>query len=112
VPPQDDHDAELLGALQSNGNGILLREHHPTASPQALDPIPGELGDGRRRSSQFRARDYARRIMSLPMAERVKVLDLLQRDDTTLTTSDYNDHLRLSALSARQGRGLRLHRRA
>jgi hypothetical protein len=50
--------------------------------------------------------------MSLPMKEQVKVLDLLQRDDTTLTTSDYNDHLRLSALSARQGRGLRLHRRA
>lgn len=94
APPQDDHDAELLGALQSNGNGSLLKEQHP-ASAKVLESGSGELGDsgGGRRSSQaqLRARDCARRIMSLPMEERVKVLDLLQRDDAALTISDYND---------------------
>ncbi|VAH90722.1 pentatricopeptide repeat-containing protein At1g64580-like [Triticum dicoccoides] len=94
APPQDDHDAELLGALQSDGNGSLLREH--PASAKVLESGSAELGDGSgggRRSSQaqLRARDCARRIMSLPMEERVKVLDLLQRDDAALTISDYND---------------------
>ncbi|CAN6320083.1 unnamed protein product [Urochloa humidicola] len=39
------------------------------------------------------ARDCAKRIMELPVEERVKVLDLLQRDDAALTVSDYNDIL-------------------
>ncbi|KAL6660103.1 hypothetical protein ACP70R_002225 [Stipagrostis hirtigluma subsp. patula] len=84
-PPLRDHDAELLRALEFNGNGRLHRE---PPRPQVLDgPADG------RSSSRLRARDCARRIMELPEEERVKVLDLLQRDDAALTVSDYNDIL-------------------
>lgn len=95
APPQDDHDAQLLHALESNGNGSLLREQHTASPAQLIDTGSEELGEGGggRRSSRLRARDCARRIMSLPMEERVKVLDLLQRDDAALTISDYNDIL-------------------
>ncbi|NP_001130560.2 uncharacterized protein LOC100191659 [Zea mays] len=89
--PVRDHDAELLRALRSNGNGTL---HGDTAPPQVLDSRsdgPGG-GDGSKRS-RFCARDCAKRIMELPVEERVKVLDLLPRDDAALTVSDYNDIL-------------------
>jgi len=89
--PVRDHDAELLRALQSNGNGTL---HRDAAPPQVFDSRsdrPG--GDGRSKRSRFCARDCAKRIMELPVEERVKVLDLLPRDDAALTVSDYNDIL-------------------
>lgn len=84
--------------LQSNGNGNLHREQ--PAPAQVLDAGSegfGDHGGGGRRSSGLRARDCAKRIMGLPVEERVKVLDLLQREDGALTVSDYNDIL--SALS-------------
>jgi pentatricopeptide repeat protein len=37
--------------------------------------------------------DYVKRIISLPIEERVRVLDLLQCDNQSLTISDYNDIL-------------------
>ncbi|KAL6902037.1 hypothetical protein ACP4OV_004913 [Aristida adscensionis] len=96
APPRDHHDAELLRALQSNGNGGLHTDPSPAQALEGEGP-----GDRSRRSSsscsRLRARDCAKRIMELPVEERVKVLDLLQRDDAALTASDYNDIL--SALS-------------
>ncbi|KAF8728602.1 hypothetical protein HU200_017867 [Digitaria exilis] len=98
APPRDHHEAELLRALHSNGNGTLHRD--PAPPPQILDSRsggPAGDGDGRsRRPPRLYARDFARRIMELPVEERVKVLDLLQRDDAdaaALTVSDYNDIL-------------------
>uniref|UniRef100_J3LNJ1 Pentacotripeptide-repeat region of PRORP domain-containing protein n=1 Tax=Oryza brachyantha TaxID=4533 RepID=J3LNJ1_ORYBR len=85
----DDHDAGILQALASNGNGSVV------STQKVLDP--GSEGDesgdggGRRPSSRLRARDCAKRIMGLPVEERVKVLDLLQCKDGELTVSDYND---------------------
>lgn len=77
-PAPRDHDADLLRALQSNGNGSLHTE-----------PAPAQVVA----DSRLRARGCAERIMALPAEERVKVLDLLQRDDAALTVSDYNDVL-------------------
>ncbi|PVH32741.1 hypothetical protein PAHAL_9G475800 [Panicum hallii] len=90
APPRD-HDAELVRALQSNGNGTL---HGESAPPQVLDSrSDGPGSDERGKRSRLCARDCAKRIMELPVEERVKVLDLLQRDDAALTVSDYNDIL-------------------
>ncbi|KAG2540969.1 pentatricopeptide repeat-containing protein At1g09900-like [Panicum virgatum] len=90
APPRD-HDADLLRALQSNGNGTLHGEPVP---PQVLDSrSDGPSGDGRGKRPRICACDCAKRIMELPVEERVKVLDLLQRDDAALTVSDYNDIL-------------------
>ncbi|WVZ56836.1 hypothetical protein U9M48_007312 [Paspalum notatum var. saurae] len=83
-----DNDAALLRALQSNGNGTL---HADPAPPQAVDVRSD--GPGSERPPRLCARDCAKRIMELPEEERVKVLDLLQRDDAALTVSDYNDIL-------------------
>ncbi|CAL4930856.1 unnamed protein product [Urochloa decumbens] len=82
-------DAELLRALQSNGNGAL--HHGDPSPPQLLNP--GSDGTSNKRPPRLCARDCAKRIMELPVEERVKVLDLLQRDDAALTVSDYNDIL-------------------
>ncbi|CAN6312874.1 unnamed protein product [Urochloa humidicola] len=85
--PLRDHDTELLRALQSNGNGTL---HVDPSPPQLLNSVP----DGKSKMPpRLCARDCAKRIMELPVEERVKVLDLLQRDDAALTVSDYNDIL-------------------
>jgi pentatricopeptide repeat protein len=96
-PTARDHDADfLLRALQSNGNGSLHLE------PQVLDSRSEDGlddddiccgGGGRTQRSGLRARDWTERIMALPVEERVKVLDLLPRDDAALTVSDYNDIL-------------------
>jgi pentatricopeptide repeat protein len=83
-PTARDHDADLLRALQSNGNLHL-------EPPQLHDSRSDDNESGGRR--RLRARDCAERIMALPAEERVKVLDLLPRDDLTLTVSDYNDIL-------------------
>ncbi|KAJ1297240.1 hypothetical protein BS78_01G362600 [Paspalum vaginatum] len=80
--PARDPDAALLRALQSNGNGTPV-------PPQVVDV----RSDGSSKRPRLCARDCAKRIMELPEEERVKVLDLLQRDDTALTVSDYNDIL-------------------
>uniref|UniRef100_K3YCJ4 Pentacotripeptide-repeat region of PRORP domain-containing protein n=1 Tax=Setaria italica TaxID=4555 RepID=K3YCJ4_SETIT len=83
-----DHDADLLRALQYNGNGTLHGEQ------QVLNSLSdGPDGDGRSKRPRICARDCAKPIMELPVEERVKVLDLLQRDDAALTVSDYNDIL-------------------
>ncbi|CAL4922522.1 unnamed protein product [Urochloa decumbens] len=87
--PLQDIDAELLRALQSNGNGAL---HHGNPSPPHVFH-PGSDGASSKRPPRLCARDCAKRIMELPVEERVKVLDLLQRDDAALTVSDYNDIL-------------------
>ncbi|CAN6301003.1 unnamed protein product [Urochloa humidicola] len=85
--PLRDHDAELLHALQSNGNGTL---HVDPSPPQLLNSVSDGMS---KRPPRLCARDCAKRIMELPVEERVKVLDLLQRDDAALTVSDYNDIL-------------------
>ncbi|RCV44914.1 hypothetical protein SETIT_9G412900v2 [Setaria italica] len=87
-----DHDVDLLRALQYNGNGTLHGEQQ--VPPQVLNSLSdGVDGDGRSKRPRICARDCAKRIMELPVEERVKVLDLLQRDDAALTVSDYNDIL-------------------
>ncbi|RLN42702.1 protein Rf1, mitochondrial-like [Panicum miliaceum] len=90
APPRD-HDAELLRALQSNGNGTLHGEPVPLQVLDSRSDGPG--GNGRGKRPRICARDCAKRIMELPVEERVKVLDLLQRDDAAITVSDYNDIL-------------------
>ncbi|GJN31395.1 hypothetical protein PR202_gb19790 [Eleusine coracana subsp. coracana] len=112
--PREQHDADdLLRALQSNGNGILHTESPP---PQSLADSrsdgedSGGGGGKRRHSSRLRARDCAERIMALPAEERVKVLDLLQRDDAALTVSDYNDVLSALARAGDHATALALFR--
>ncbi|XP_039135814.1 pentatricopeptide repeat-containing protein At5g41170, mitochondrial-like [Dioscorea cayenensis subsp. rotundata] len=46
-----------------------------------------------RRSSRLHVGDLVKKVMSLPIEERVKVLDLLDCDYRDLTVSDYNDIL-------------------
>ncbi|OEL15975.1 Pentatricopeptide repeat-containing protein [Dichanthelium oligosanthes] len=107
APPRD-HDTELLRALQSNGNGALHGEPGP---PQVLNSRSDEPGgDGRSKRSRLCARDCAKRIMELPVEERVKVLDLLQRDDAALTVSDYNDILSALARAGDHASALALFR--
>ncbi|XP_072983388.1 uncharacterized protein [Typha latifolia] len=46
-----------------------------------------------KRNGRLHAGDLVKKIMSLPIEERFKVLDLLECDDKSLTISDYNDIL-------------------
>ncbi|EAZ26836.1 hypothetical protein OsJ_10752 [Oryza sativa Japonica Group] len=91
-----DHDAGILQALAFNGNGSV----HGVLDPGVEEEKEaGDGGGGGRRGTRIRARDCAKRIMGLPVEERVKVLDLLQRDDGALTVSDYNDILSALAMA-------------
>uniref|UniRef100_A0A0D3FI72 Uncharacterized protein n=1 Tax=Oryza barthii TaxID=65489 RepID=A0A0D3FI72_9ORYZ len=91
-----DHDAGILQALAFNGNGSV----HGVLDPGVEEEEEaGDGGGGGRRGTRIRARDCAKRIMGLPVEERVKVLDLLQRDDGALTVSDYNDILSALAMA-------------
>ncbi|KAF3331844.1 pentatricopeptide repeat-containing protein [Carex littledalei] len=81
-----ERDGEL-GTIGTGGSTKIAMDSSTNSNTENLN------SDSGRGPGSLSVVDYVKRIASLPIEERVRVLDLLQCDNQSLTISDYNDIL-------------------